>query len=149
MRKSGITRRTVLGAVAAGGALIAGATGAGIQNDPAENDSRVTLDTRLTKDYGIRYPIVSGGMAFVGVPELAAAVTSAGGLGVLGAAPESPVGLLSTIRAVKAKTSGVFGVDFINDTSNLGPFTTDGHIDACVAEKVPGKLSRRVRSLRT
>jgi nitronate monooxygenase len=137
MRKSGITRRTVLGAVAAGGALIAGATGAGIQNDPAENDSRVTLDTRLTKEYGIRYPIVSAGMAFVGVPELAAAVTSAGGLGVLGAAPESPVGLLSMIRAVKAKTSGAFGVDFINYTSNLGPFTTDGHIDACVAEKVP------------
>jgi NAD(P)H-dependent flavin oxidoreductase YrpB (nitropropane dioxygenase family) len=119
---------------AAGGALIAGAPGAGLQNDEPENYRGVRLQTRLTKEYGIRYPIVSAGMAFVAVPDLAAAVTMAGGLGVLGVAP---VGLVNMIHAVKAKTNGMFGVDFINDTSNLGPFTTDDHISACVTEKVP------------
>jgi hypothetical protein len=49
-----------------------------------------TLTTRLTREYRLRYPFVSAGMGFIAHPALAAAVSNAGGLGVLGA-PESHV----------------------------------------------------------
>lgn len=42
------------------------------------------LQTKLTKDYGLDFPFVSAGMGFLALPELAAAVSNAGGLGLLG-----------------------------------------------------------------
>ena len=41
----------------------------------------MVLTTRITKMFGIQHPIVMGGMTGVGTPELAAAVSNAGGLG--------------------------------------------------------------------
>jgi NADH:quinone reductase (non-electrogenic) len=41
------------------------------------------MKTRITEMLGIRYPIVQGGMMWVGRAELAAAVSNAGGLGIL------------------------------------------------------------------
>lgn len=41
------------------------------------------MRTRITDLLGIEYPIVQGGMHFVGLAELAAAVSNAGGLGVI------------------------------------------------------------------
>lgn len=43
-----------------------------------------TLQTRLSRDYGLRHPFVGAGMGFIAHEQLAAAVTNAGGLGVLG-----------------------------------------------------------------
>ena len=41
------------------------------------------MKTRMTELLGIKYPIMQGGMQHLGVPELAAAVSEAGGLGTI------------------------------------------------------------------
>jgi enoyl-[acyl-carrier protein] reductase II len=97
------------------------------------------LRTRLTHDYGLRYPIVGAGMGFYALPELVAAISNAGALGVLGAAVEPPPRLSLLIQQIKARTSNLFGVDLVNTTLfGAGvPAITDDHIDVLVAEQVP------------
>jgi enoyl-[acyl-carrier protein] reductase II len=75
-------------------------------------------------------------MGFVGGPYLAAAVSNAGGIGVLGNAIEPPLGTRLLVQSIKTLTSNLFGVDFIHDDSAFGPATTDAHIDVCVDERV-------------
>ena len=41
------------------------------------------MKTRITELFGIEHPIIQGGMHFVGLAELAAAVSNAGGLGII------------------------------------------------------------------
>ena len=41
------------------------------------------MKTRITELFGIQHPIIQGGMHFVGFAELAAAVSNAGGLGII------------------------------------------------------------------
>jgi NAD(P)H-dependent flavin oxidoreductase YrpB (nitropropane dioxygenase family) len=60
---------------------------------------------------GIRYPILLAGMGGASVPRLAAAVSNAGGLGVLGAAACPPDRLRDWIRETRALTDKPFGVD--------------------------------------
>nr|WP_298169763.1 nitronate monooxygenase [Novosphingobium sp.] len=60
---------------------------------------------------GIEHPIVLAGMGGASVPALAAAVSNAGGLGVLGAAACSPERLRSWIRETRSLTDKPFGVD--------------------------------------
>jgi enoyl-[acyl-carrier protein] reductase II len=76
-------------------------------------------------------------MGFVAHEQLAAAVTNAGGLGVLGASPDPPGSLPVMIERLRALTSGPFGVDLICADTGLGPASTAFHIDACVQLKVP------------
>lgn len=71
------------------------------------------LRTPLCELLGIRYPILQAGMAHVATPELAAAVSGAGGLGVLAAAAKSGAELADEIRAVRARTERPFAVDLI------------------------------------
>jgi enoyl-[acyl-carrier protein] reductase II len=94
------------------------------------------LSTRLTRGYGLTYPFVGAGMGFVAMPELVAAVSNAGGLGVLGNAIEPPPSTQLLIRMIKAKTAGPFGIDFFLTDSAFGPVTVDGHIDVAIAEGV-------------
>ena len=61
----------------------------------AEGKPSPVLETRLTREYAVRYPLVCAGMAFVGTELLAAAVANAGGIGMLGTGPEQPHGLLA------------------------------------------------------
>src|SRR5690348_11013846 len=94
------------------------------------------LHTRLTSEYGLRTPFVGAGMGFLAVPELAAAVSNAGALGVL-AGPAPPQVLARMIRATREKTRHPFGADLIVETTAaLGPFTLDEHIAVCVEERV-------------
>lgn len=44
---------------------------------------RPSLNTRLTRDYGVRFPFVSAGMGFVAYPPLVTAVSNAGGISTL------------------------------------------------------------------
>ncbi|KKA27756.1 hypothetical protein TD95_001287 [Thielaviopsis punctulata] len=60
------------------------------------------IRTPLTEALGIRYPIVQGAMALYGGPELAAAVSNAGGLGILACYKSSPAQLRADISALKA-----------------------------------------------
>jgi NAD(P)H-dependent flavin oxidoreductase YrpB (nitropropane dioxygenase family) len=69
------------------------------------------LHSRICEILNIRYPIVLAGMGGASVPRLAAAVSNAGGLGVLGAAACPPEQLRAWIREVRALTDKPFGVD--------------------------------------
>src|SRR5262245_2148587 len=95
-----------------------------------------SLHTRLTIEYGVPFPFVSAGMGFVSYPPLVTAVSNAGGIGVLGNAIEPPPSTAQLIRLIAERTTGVFGVDFLHDTTAFGPATTDDHIEVCVAERV-------------
>ncbi len=105
-----------------------------VSGDVAAHDP---LSTRLTREYGVRFPFVSAGMGFVSYPPLVTAVSNAGGIGVLGNAIEPPPSTQQLIRMIAAGTRRPFGVDLLHDTTAFGPATTDGHIDVCVAERVP------------
>src|ERR1700682_2619798 len=97
----------------------------------------IPLPTRLTREYGLRHPFVGAGMGFIAHEQLAAAVTNAGGLGVLGASPDPPGSLSTMVERLRALTSGPFGVDLICADTGFGPASTDWHIDVCVQLKVP------------
>jgi nitronate monooxygenase len=95
------------------------------------------LPTRLTREYGLRHPFVGAGMGFIAHEQLAAAVTNAGGLGVLGASPDPPGSLAVMVERLRALTSGPFGVDLICADTGFGPASTDWHVDVCVQLGVP------------
>ncbi len=69
------------------------------------------LKTRICELLDIEYPIVLAGMGGASTPELAAAVSNAGGLGVLGAATCGPTRLREWIRRTRELTDKPFGVD--------------------------------------
>ena len=71
----------------------------------------MALHSRICEIFGIQYPIVLAGMGGASVPRLAAAVSNAGGLGILGAAACSPQELREWIREVRSLTDKPFGVD--------------------------------------
>ncbi|BAV66580.1 nitronate monooxygenase family protein [Sphingobium cloacae] len=71
----------------------------------------MALNSRICGMLGIDYPIVLAGMGGASVPRLAAAVSNAGGLGVLGAAACPPEQLRAWIRETRALTDRPFGVD--------------------------------------
>eukprot|EP00937_MAST-01D_sp_MAST-1D-sp2_P002657 g2657.t1 len=74
------------------------------------------IETPLTRRLGIRHPLMLAGMAAVSNAELAAAVSNAGGMGVVGGAFMSPAALRKIIRDLKAgmhDKSAPFGVDLL------------------------------------
>ena len=71
----------------------------------------MTLHTRICELFEIEFPIVLAGMGEASTPELVAAVSNAGGLGVLGAATCSPKRLRRWIRETRSLTERPFGVD--------------------------------------
>src|SRR5436305_11478263 len=75
----------------------------------------VMLSTRFTKLVGCTIPIQQAGMGAVGSPELAAAVSEAGGLGMLGTARGglNPATLATLLDRTRQLTSRSFGVNFI------------------------------------
>ncbi len=93
--------------------------------------------SRFTEEYGLEVPFVSAGMGFLALPELAAAVSNAGGLGLLGVAPAPAPLMQAMIHQTRALTSRPFGVDLIVEDTAFGPTTTVEHIEVCLAERVP------------
>ena len=69
------------------------------------------METRITQLLGIEHPIIQGGMAWVAEYHLAAAVSNAGGLGIIGAASAPPEVVREQIRKVKDLTDKPFGVN--------------------------------------
>ena len=70
------------------------------------------MRTRITELFKIEYPIIQGGMHFVGFAELAAAVSNAGGLGIITALTQkSPQALLDEILRCKDLTDKPIGVN--------------------------------------
>ena len=70
------------------------------------------MKTRITELFGIQHPVIQGGMHFVGFAEMAAAVSNAGGLGLItGLTQRSPADLANEIARCRAMTSKPFGVN--------------------------------------
>ncbi len=106
-----------------------------------------SIPTRVTELFGIRYPVIQGGMIWVSGHKLAAAVSNAGGLGLIGAGSMKPELLRQHIRDCRSGTDMPFGVNLPlmrEDVENLVDvildegvriiFTSAGH---------PGKFTRR------
>lgn len=90
------------------------------------------MKTELCERLGIEYPIFSVGFGAGAGPELVAAVSNAGALGVLGGGGGFPVPYLrEQIRRVRALTAKPFGVNVILEGIEEGP------IEACIDEGVP------------
>ena len=71
------------------------------------------MKTRITELFGIEYPIIQGGMAWVADYHLAAAVSNAGGLGLIGAASAPGDVVRTQIREAKKLTDKPFGVNIM------------------------------------
>jgi len=84
----------------------------------------ITMKTRITELLGIRYPIIQGGMQWVGRAELAAAVSNAGGLGILTALTQpTPDALAAEIERCRGMTDSPFGVNLtILPTASPPPY---------------------------
>ena len=90
------------------------------------------LKTKLCDILGIEYPIIQGGMAWVATAELVAAVSEAGGLGVIGSGTAPPEWLEEQIGKIKKCTDKPFGVNVML----MSPFA-DQIMEIIVREKVP------------
>ena len=71
------------------------------------------MKTRICDLLGIEYPIIQGGMAWVATHELAAAVSEAGGLGIIGAGGAPASWVREQIRQAKKATDRPFGVNLM------------------------------------
>ena len=89
------------------------------------------LKTELCARLGIEHPILSAGFGPGAGPEVVAAVSNAGGCGVLGASGFRVPYVRELIRRVRALTSKPFGVNLILEDIEEGP------IEACLDERVP------------
>ncbi|MDI3381419.1 NAD(P)H-dependent flavin oxidoreductase [Xenophilus aerolatus] len=70
------------------------------------------MKTRITELFGIQHPIIQGGMHYVGLAELAAAVSNAGGLGIItGLTQKTPELLAKEIARCREMTDKPFGVN--------------------------------------
>jgi nitronate monooxygenase len=76
------------------------------------------LRTPLCQTLGIEYPILSVGFGSAAVPELVAAVSNAGGLGVLGASGMDPTEITKRIANTRKLTQLPFGINFIIEEEN-------------------------------
>ena len=71
------------------------------------------MKTRVTEILGIEYPIIQGGMAWVATYQLAAAVSNAGGLGLIGAGGAPASFVREQIEKAKELTDKPFGVNIM------------------------------------
>ena len=70
------------------------------------------MKTRITELFGIEHPIIQGGMHYVGFAEMAAAVSEAGGLGIItGLTQRTPENLAKEIKRCREMTKKPFGVN--------------------------------------
>ncbi len=87
---------------------------------------------RVTEILGIKYPILQGGMAWVSTAPLVAAVSEAGGLGIIGGGGMTGEGLREEIRRTKSLTHKPFGVNLML----LSAYVKE-QIEVVKEEKVP------------
>jgi NAD(P)H-dependent flavin oxidoreductase YrpB (nitropropane dioxygenase family) len=89
------------------------------------------LQTRITKLFGVDYPIVQTGMGWVANAKLTAATSNAGGLGIIAAAPMTFPQMQEAIAQVQAATDKPFGVNLRTDASDI-----DARVDYVIKAKV-------------
>ena len=91
-----------------------------------------SISNKICATFGIKYPLIQGGMIWCAGWELAAAVSNAGGLGLLGAGSMYPEVLDAQIIKCKAATKMPFGVNLPLLYPNI-----DAHIATIIRHKVP------------
>jgi nitronate monooxygenase len=90
------------------------------------------MKTKITELFEIEHPIIQGGMHYVGFAELAAAVSSAGGLGIItGLTQRTPDDLANEIRRCREMTNRPFGVN-LTFLPSVTPPDYPGYIRAIV-----------------
>ena len=90
------------------------------------------MKTRITELLGIQHPIVQGGMQWVGLAELASAVSNAGGLGIVtGLTQPTPEDLLKEIERCQSMTDKPFGVN-LTILPTIKPVPYDEYAQAIV-----------------
>ena len=106
--------------------------------------TRSALHTPLCERLGIRYPICQAGMAFVARAQLAAAVSAAGGLGVIAAAHGTAKDLREEIHRLRDLTDKPFGADILfasvrtsGEEAERFTDSVKGWIDVTLEERVP------------
>jgi len=97
--------------------------------------ARDPLHTSLCDALGCRLPVILAGMGGVARAELAAAVSRAGGFGLLGMVRESPAFIGAQIDTVRAATDAPFGVNLIPGATD--PDLLRAELDVCFARAVP------------
>ena len=94
------------------------------------------ITTRFTELLGIEHPIVQGGMQWVGKAPLAAAVSEAGGLGILTALTQpTPEDLRAEIRRTRELTAKPFGVN-LTILPTINPVPYDEYVKVAVEEGI-------------
>ena len=90
------------------------------------------MKTRITELFGIRHPIIQGGMHYVGLAEMAAAVSNAGGLGIItGLTQRTPADLANEIRRCREMTDQPFAVN-LTFLPSINPPDYPGYIQAII-----------------
>ena len=90
------------------------------------------MKTRITELFGIAHPIIQGGMHHVGLAELAAAVSNAGGLGIItGLTQRTPELLAREIARCRAMTDKPFGVN-LTFLPSVNPPDYPGYVKAII-----------------
>ena len=90
------------------------------------------MKTRITELFGIQHPIIQGGMHFVGLAELAAAVSNAGGLGLItGLTQRTPDDLAREIARCRTMTYKPFGVN-LTFLPSVTPPDYPGYVKAII-----------------
>jgi nitronate monooxygenase len=94
------------------------------------------MKTRITELFGIEHPVIQGGMHYVGFAEMAAAVSNAGGLGIItGLTQRTPKDLANEIARCKDMTDKPIGVNLTFLPGFADP-DYPGYIEAIVAQNV-------------
>ncbi len=90
------------------------------------------MKTRITELFGIEHPIIQGGMHYVGLAELAAAVSNAGGLGIItGLTQRTPELLAKEIARCREMTDKPFGVN-LTFLPSVNPPDYPGYVKAII-----------------
>ena len=90
------------------------------------------MKTRITELFGIRFPIILSGMSWISVPKMVAAVSNAGGLGILATGPLNAGQTRDAIKEIRRLTDKPFGAN----ASLLFPGAAD-NAKILLEEKVP------------
>ncbi len=94
------------------------------------------LRTELCNLLGIEVPIFAAPMGFITGPELAAAISNAGGLGIMSFSANPPPVVREEVRRLRSLTDKPFGVNVLLSGPHL-PFPAEAVIDVCLEERVP------------
>jgi NAD(P)H-dependent flavin oxidoreductase YrpB (nitropropane dioxygenase family) len=95
------------------------------------------LQTPLCERLGIDVPVICAPMGFVTGPELAAAVSEAGGLGIMSFGPNPPPQLRTNIRRLRDLTDKPFGVNILLANVRGLAIPVDELVAVCLEERVP------------